>query len=56
MDNTASSGRFSQFRSPQSITGFEFGEEVAKEDDDEEDCNDSIEAVVMITFNKIRVI
>jgi len=34
MDKTASRGRSSQFRSPESVTGFEFDEEAAEEDDD----------------------
>jgi len=33
MDNTASRGRSSQFRSPESVTGFEFDEEAAEEKD-----------------------
>jgi hypothetical protein len=31
MDSIASRGRSSQFRSPESITGFEFDEEVAED-------------------------
>jgi hypothetical protein len=38
MDSIASRGRSSQFRSPESITGFEFDEEVA-----EDGGNDSID-------------
>jgi hypothetical protein len=38
MDHIASRGRSSQFRSPESITGFEFDEEV-----EEDGGNDSID-------------